>query len=79
MSAKGPHGTAIASLHGKKDAILKDFEDVLKNHGIEDASISRIGLYIKSGPAPLCPDGSPPEFRCVTMPNGEIVCNWVCD
>jgi hypothetical protein len=75
---KTPHAEAIKQLHGKKDALLKDLEKVLVSHGISNMAIARIGLYLKTGGAPKCPDGQEAVFECVTTSSGEVECKWVC-
>jgi len=77
---------AVKKLQDKTDEILKDMHEVLERHGIHGVSISRIGLhdelhtmFMKSGPAPQCPNGKPAVFRCAVTPSGEVECKWVCE
>jgi hypothetical protein len=75
---KTPHAKAIDQLHANKDALLKDLEKVLASHGITNVVIASIGLFLKTGGAPKCPDGQDAVWECMTGASGEVECKWVC-
>lgn len=78
MVIKHPAAQAVDQIHDKSSEILKGIKSLLEEHGVAGFDIGQIKLLSKSGVALHCPPGTSKTFECVTLPNGDVECRWVC-